>query len=95
MPLATVPMAYRGQQGLHSVSNFRKNEDTHWSGVENDIKSQVQKDEKIVLNKFSGMLTVDTTLKRHAFWKSYIERLNKRINAQVLIEVRIDEVVQQ
>ncbi|OAM91875.1 hypothetical protein OH491_28085 (plasmid) [Termitidicoccus mucosus] len=70
-----------------------KNEDTHWSGVENDIKSQVQKDEKIVLNKFSGMLTVDTTLKRHAFWKSYIERLNKRINAQVLIEVRIDEVV--
>ncbi|MFI5337941.1 MAG: type II secretion system protein GspD, partial [Opitutales bacterium] len=70
-----------------------KNEDTFWSGVENDLKAQILPDEKLVLNKFSGIVAIDTSRQRHAFWKEYLHLLNQRISAQVLVEVRLDEVV--
>ena len=70
-----------------------KNEDTFWSGVESDLKSQSLPEEKLVLNKFSGLVAIDTSRQRHAFWKEYLRLLNQRITAQVLVEVRLDEVV--
>ncbi len=69
-----------------------KNEDTFWSGVEADLKGQILAEEKLVLNKFSGIVSIDTTRQRHVFWKEYLRLLNQRITAQVLVEVRLDEV---
>lgn len=86
-----------GQQGLGSsgstsFSISEKSGDSFWTEIENDIKAQKMDDEKISSNRFSGIIAIETTLRRHAFWKEYIGLLNERINAQVLIEVRIDEL---
>jgi len=69
-----------------------KNEDTFWAGIEGDLKGQLQTDEKLVLNKFSGIVAIDTTRQRHTFWHDYLQLLNRRITSQVLVEVRIDEL---
>ena len=86
-----------GQQGLGSsgstsFSISEKSGDSFWNEIENDIKAQKMDDEKISSNRFSGIIAIETTLRRHAFWTQYIGLLNERINAQVLIEVRIDEL---
>jgi type II secretory pathway component GspD/PulD (secretin) len=86
-----------GQQGLGSsgstsFSISEKSGDSFWNEIESDIKEQKQDDEKISSNRFSGIISIETTLRRHEFWSQYIRLLNERINAQVLIEVRIDEI---
>ena len=86
-----------GQQGLSSsgstsFSISEKSGDSFWTEIENDIKAQKEGDEKISTNQFSGIIAIETTLRRHQFWNRYIGLLNERINAQVLIEVRIDEI---
>jgi MSHA biogenesis protein MshL len=81
-----------GSSGSTSFSISEKSDDSFWSSIESDIKSQKRDDEKIATNRFSGIITIETTLRRHQFWSEYIKLLNERINAQVLVEVRIDEI---
>ena len=81
-----------GSSGSTSFSISEKSGDSFWSEIENDIKAQKQDDEKISSNRFSGIIAIETTLRRQAFWSEYIKLLNERITAQVLIEVRIDEI---
>lgn len=81
-----------GSSGSTSFSIAEKSDDSFWSSIESDIKTQKTEEEKISPNRFSGIVAVETTLRRHQFWKDYFKLLNERINAQVLVEVRIDEV---
>jgi type II secretory pathway component GspD/PulD (secretin) len=78
--------------GSTSFSISEKSDDSFWGSIESDIKTQKRADEKIAVNRFSGIITIETTLRRHQFWSEYIKLLNERINAQVLVEVRIDEI---
>jgi MSHA biogenesis protein MshL len=89
------PAPGQGQALAQDNTQFQiteKNEDTFWSGVESDLKGQLQPDEKLVLNKFSGIAAIETSRQRHTFWRDYLRLLNQRITAQVLVEVRIDEL---
>ncbi len=81
-----------GTAGSTSFSISEKSDDSFWSSVENDLKAQKQEDEKISANRFSGIVAIETTLRRHEFWRDYLRLLNERINAQVVVEVRIDNV---
>ena len=81
-----------GASGSTSFSISEKSDDSFWSSVENDLKAQKQEDEKISANRFSGIVAIETTLRRHEFWRDYLRLLNERINAQVVVEVRIDNV---
>jgi len=81
-----------GSSGSTSFSISEKSDDSFWSSIESDVKAQKREDERIAINRFSGIVTIEATLRRHEFWKQYISLLNERINAQVLVEVRIDEV---
>jgi type II secretory pathway component GspD/PulD (secretin) len=78
--------------GSTSFSISEKSDDSFWSAIDEDIKAQKREGEKIAINRFSGIVTVETTLRRHEFWRQYIKLMNERINAQVMVEVRIDEV---
>jgi MSHA biogenesis protein MshL len=81
-----------GSSGSTSFSISEKSDDSFWTAVDADIKAQKRENEKIAINRFSGIVTIETTLKRHQFWQEYIRLMNERINAQVLVEVRIDEI---
>jgi MSHA biogenesis protein MshL len=81
-----------GTSGSTSFSISEKSDDSFWSAIDDDIKAQKREGEKIAINRFSGIVTIETTLRRHEFWQQYIKLVNERINAQVLVEVRIDEV---
>jgi type II secretory pathway component GspD/PulD (secretin) len=81
-----------GSSGSTSFSISEKSDDSFWSAIDEDIKAQKREGEKIAINRFSGIVTIETTLSRHEFWGQYIKLMNERINAQVLVEVRIDEI---
>lgn len=91
-PNGVGPMGGLSSSGSTSFSIAEKSEDSFWSSIESDIKTQRTEEEKISPNRFSGIIAVETTLRRHQFWKDYFKLLNERINAQALVEVRIDEV---
>lgn len=78
--------------GSTSFSISERSDDSFWSSVENDLKGQKQEEEKVSANRFSGIVAIETTLRRHEFWRDFIKLINERINAQVVVEVRIDNV---
>ena len=81
-----------GSAGSTSFSISEKSDDSFWSAIDDDIKAQKREGERIALNRFSGIITIETTLRRQEFWRQYIRLINERINSQVLVEVRIDEI---
>lgn len=81
-----------GSSGSTSFSIAEKSDDSFWTGIDDDIKAQKRDGEKITINRFSGIVMVEATLRRQQFWRDYIRLINERINAQVLVEVRIDEI---
>jgi len=81
-----------GSSGSTSFSISEKSDDSFWTAIGDDIKTQKLENEKIAINRFSGIVTIETTLRRHEFWQHYIKLMNERINAQVLVEVRIEEI---
>jgi MSHA biogenesis protein MshL len=81
-----------GSSGSTSFSISEKSDDSFWSAIDDDIKAQKREGERIAINRFSGIVTIETSLRRQEFWREYIKLVNERINAQVLVEVRIDEI---
>ena len=91
-PNAVGAIGGTGSSGSTSFSIAEKSEDSFWGSIEADIKTQKTEEENISPNRFSGIVAIETTRRRHQFWKDFFKLLNERINAQVLVEVRIDEV---
>lgn len=67
-------------------------EDSLWADISKEIQSNAKADDHVSLNKLTGILAIDTTRDRHNFWTRYIKLLNRRLNAQVMVELRIDQV---
>jgi type II secretory pathway component GspD/PulD (secretin) len=84
--------ASTGTTGSTSFSISERSDDSFWTSVESDLKEQKQEEEKVSTNRFSGIVAVEATYRRQGFWRDYIKLLNERINAQVVVEVRIDNV---
>ena len=74
------------------ISISQENQNTFWSTIEGELRSMLKDGELLVLNRFSGIAQITTSLPRHAVLKAYIALVNDRITQQVEIEARLVEV---
>lgn len=70
-----------------------KSELSFWASIDDALAKAAVPGERINLNKFTGATEVTATHKRLKYWTDHFKNLNRRITAQVLVEVRIQEIV--
>ena len=87
----------RGREGSGSdatqVSISQENQNTFWTGLETELNSMLGEGDRLVVNRFSGVLQVTASTRTHEAISSYLVLINHRITRQVEIEARLVEVV--
>jgi MSHA biogenesis protein MshL len=81
-----------GSADATQVSISQENPNTFWISLESELRTMLQEDESLVLNRFSGVLQITATRARHKVLRAFIDLVNKRISQQVEIEARLVEV---
>jgi MSHA biogenesis protein MshL len=74
------------------VSISQENQNTFWTNLEAELKAMLREDERLVLNRFSGIAQVTARSESHDAIAAYLALVNRRITQQVEIEARIVEV---
>lgn len=81
-----------GNGDTTSLTIQQSNDGNFWVEIETEIKGMLRTDEKLVLNRFSGIAALTAAPRRQAELKRYVDFLNERINEQVLIEAQFVEI---
>jgi MSHA type pilus biogenesis protein MshL len=74
------------------VSISQENQNTFWTGLEAELRGMLGEGDRLILNKFSGVLQVSAAAPTHDAIESYLILINHRITRQVEIEARLVEV---
>lgn len=90
--LTSLPGALGYGADATQVSISQENQNTFWTGLETELRAMLGVDDRLVLNKFSGVAQVTAPIRRHEVVSTFIDTVNQRINQQVEIEARIVEV---
>jgi type II secretory pathway component GspD/PulD (secretin) len=72
-----------------SILVKQQNDDDFWKSISDEINANKTTEERVSINSYSGIVSITGRKKRHEEWKQYIDLLNLRINAQVLVEMRL------
>lgn len=78
--------------GDSSVSLTSESEADFWGRFEEDAKAFVGKDERLVINRFAGLVQLTASLRTHAEVETYINQVMKRVRRSVVIAVRLVRV---
>jgi type II secretory pathway component GspD/PulD (secretin) len=78
-----------GGTGSSSVSLSSNTETDFWARFEADVRSLIQADELLVVNKFAGVLQVRATPETHAQIETYLNSVMKRVRRSATITVRL------
>jgi MSHA biogenesis protein MshL len=85
-----------GREGVGSdatqVSISQENQNTFWTGLEAELRTMLGKGDRLVVNRFSGVLQVTASARVHEAIRAYLILVNHRITRQVEIEARLVEV---
>jgi len=81
-----------GSADATQVSISQENPNTFWISLESELRTMLNDDESLVLNRFSGVLQITATRSRHKVLRAFIDLVNNRISQQVEIEARLVEV---
>ena len=78
-----------GGTGSSNVSLSSNAETDFWARFEADVRSLIQADELLVVNKFAGVLQVRATPETHAQIETYLNSVMKRVRRSATITVRL------
>jgi MSHA biogenesis protein MshL len=85
-----------GREGASSdatqVSISQENQNTFWTGLEAELTRMLGEGDRLVVNRFSGVLQVTASARTHEAMGAYLILVNHRITRQVEIEARLVEV---
>lgn len=75
-----------------SVTLEQKNENQFWENITKDLSTIKAKDERIILNRFSGTVLATASRQTHAILSNFLSNINGRIGQQVELLGKIVEV---
>jgi len=81
-----------GTSDATQVSISQENPNTFWNNLETELRAMLEDDDRLVLNRFSGVAQVTAPLARHEAVRAFLQLVNHRITRQVEIEARLVEV---
>lgn len=81
-----------GGSDQNTLQITKENENTFWDDIGAQLKSFLNEDESLFVNRFSGIAAITARPRRHTEIKAFLDLLNDRINQQVHISAEILEV---
>lgn len=95
-PSSAAQLATAGQQaatgGSSSLSLADQNDSDFWGHLESDLKSMLAEGDRLVVNRFAGLVQLRATARTHACVEAYLERVMQRVGRQARISVKVVEV---
>ena len=84
-----------GQSSNGDVSTYsisEKSLDGQWASLKAELDARKLPFETVVLNAYAGRVIVTSTVHRLATWKTFFTNLNARNNAQVAVDITVNEL---
>jgi MSHA biogenesis protein MshL len=91
-PVQQPGQPYANASDATQVAISQDNQNTFWTGLETELRTMLGDGDRLVLNRFSGVVQVSAPAARQKVIREFLEMVGGRITQQVEIEARLVEV---